>query len=698
MPAIRSAAGKRGILALLLLLAWLAIAVGSRVVLPPLLGAAYDGKSSSGWLNEKIKDHAAGRMGKGLDASRQWYVAWGEGYAVKGSALATLFFGAAAVLVAFPGARWRVRKFLFASSSPTNLAVLRIAAFGMLLYLLRTEPILTYAAWPRELFQWPALAGLFYKFLPISVEVASPLLVVAMVTSVMAIVGLLTRSSALVSVLLGYYLIGIPQLSGKVNHLHHVLLIGLVLALSRCGDALSIDSLFRAIGRADRGLVAPPRPAVRYGMPIRVAMLVLVTAYFFPGFWKVASNGPQWVFSGNLENHMLQKWFELEHYTPPIPLHELPLSGPMGALFAVVFELFFPLALLWRPTRAAWGAMGLLFHNLTNLLMNISFVTLQVMYVTFVDWRRVFAWVGKTLFGEPMRVLYDGNCGLCRRTLGVLGALDWFGALRPVNALDRAAVEREDLDWLSDDDLMTDMHAAWRPGEAREWEFARGYGAYQALAWRVPMLWPLVPILGLWPVTAIGRLVYRKVADSRACRVPVAPKGESLPLAGAPRWSWKPLAIVAGTLLAGQCLLGAARIHKAWPIACYPLFDQIETRRVVWPEFEALTAAGEATVLDDDPIRDALGDARYVESMRRFVAKPLNEEVCRKVLTRFADVWREAGALPAGGVATIRVALATYELTGPARPTAPSARAPLMDVPFADVDGAEVQGAATAAR
>ena len=456
----------------LLVVGWMAVVIGSQLVMPPLIAGAFDGESI-GWLNQKIENHRAYRTGAGLDASREWYVDWARGYALKASALASLAAVVIGALVAFPAARWRVKRFLFASAAPLNLAVLRVACFGMLLFLLRTEPILYYAAWPRDLYQWPILAEWFYRFLPITTEVAGPLLTVALVTTTMAIVGLFTRFSAVTSVLLGYYLIGIPQLSGKVNHLHHVLLIGVVLACSRCGDALSIDAVWRAIRRADQGIVAPVKRAVRYGLPIRVAMLVLATVYFFPGFWKLASNGPQWVFSNNLENHMLQKWFELEHYTPPIPIHEMPLSGPGGALFAVVFELGFVLALLWLPTRIAWAGMGLTFHNLTNLLMNISFVTLQAMYVMFVDWQRLFAWCGRRAFGEPIRVLYDGNCGLCRRTMAVLGVADWMGQLKPVNALQREAVEEEGLERLEDAALMQDMHAAWREDDGA-WGVTKG--------------------------------------------------------------------------------------------------------------------------------------------------------------------------------------------------------------------------------
>lgn len=663
---------------------WLGIVVGSQVAMPRLIGGAYDGQSIE-WLNRKIENHRAYRVGAGLDGSREWYLDWAAGYAVRASALATLGAAVVIALVAFPAARRRVKRFLFASASPLNLGVLRIAAFGMLLYLLRTEKILYYASWSRDMYEWPVLANWFYKFLPITPEVVAPALTVALISTCMAIIGLFSRTSAIVSILLGYYLIGIPQLSGKVNHLHHVLLIALIVACSRCGDALSIDSLWRAIRRADRGEVAPIGRAVRYGMPIRMAMLVLATVYFFPGFWKIASNGPAWVFSNNLENHMYQKWFELEYYVPPIPLHKAPFSGPGGALFAVVFELGLPLALLWRPTRALWGAMGITFHNLTYLLMSISFITLQVMYVMFVDWQRVLSWLGKR-YGPPLRILYDGNCGLCRRTLGVLGTLDWFQALKPINALKREAVEAEGLGLLDDAALMQDMHAAWEDQQG-EWQVAKGYAAYQAIAWRVPLLWPILPLLYLPPIPTIGRAVYRRVADSRACRVPTAPSGGQPPIATKPAWTWKPMVALAGTLLLGQCVLGAGRLHMSWPIACYPLFDQIEDRDVVWPEFKLITTSGQEIPLDDDPLRARMGNARYVAPMKSLVASPLNEEEAISTLQELVEIWRAAGSLPAdeSSVARLVVTRATYQLTGPERPESPSAIEPCFEARWSDL-------------
>ena len=374
----------------------------------------------------------------------------------------------------------------------------------------------------------------------------------------------------------------------------------------------------------------------------------------------------------------------------------MPFSGPGGALFAVVFEFGLPLALLWRPTRAIWGAMGLAFHNLTNLLMNISFITLQVMYVMFVDWQRLLAWVGRRVFGEPIRVLYDGNCGLCRRTMAVLGVFDWLRMLRPVNALQREAVEAEGLGFLPDADLMQDMHAAWKVGSS-EWGVAKGYAAYQAIAWRVPVLWLALPVVYLPPVAAIGRSIYRRVADSRACQVVKPPSGGgATPLRLVPPWSPRPLAWIAGTLLAGQCLLGVGRLHKAWPIACYPLFDQIEDNTVVWPVFAYTTKDGRSEPLDDDPIRDTLGNGRYVASMQKLVSTPLDESSAMKTLAEFAKLWRDAGLLPddEANLDRLVVTRATYELTGPQRPEAPIESEPLVETPWADLAAAgEAPGA-----
>lgn len=112
---------------------------------------------------------------------------------------------------------------------------------------------------------------------------------------------------------------------------------------------------------------------------------------------------------------------------------------------------------------------------------------------------------------RPFYVLYDGDCAMCRRTMERLERLDWLGRLTPVNARRREEVEKHGLGGLSEDALVQDMHAVSR---GKVW---RGFDAYRAIAARVPLLWPVWPFLWLWPVTSLGRRVYRRVADTRSC-------------------------------------------------------------------------------------------------------------------------------------------------------------------------------------
>ena len=44
-----------------------------------------------------------------------------------------------------------------------------------------------------------------------------------------------------------------------------------------------------------------------------------------------------------------------------------------------------------------------------------------------------------------------------------------------------------------------------------------GFLAYRLIAARVPVLWPLLPLMALPPVARLGERLYRQIADSRAC-------------------------------------------------------------------------------------------------------------------------------------------------------------------------------------
>ena len=115
---------------------------------------------------------------------------------------------------------------------------------------------------------------------------------------------------------------------------------------------------------------------------------------------------------------------------------------------------------------------------------------------------------------QAMTVLFDGNCRLCRRTVDFLKNADIFHRIEFINVMGPEAVRVIKENQLDSVAVVTDMHAI--EGE----KITKGYYAYRAIAWHIPLLWLSVPFLYIWPVTALGRKIYRKVADSRTCEVP----------------------------------------------------------------------------------------------------------------------------------------------------------------------------------
>jgi hypothetical protein len=74
-----------------------------------------------------------------------------------------------------------------------------------------------------------------------------------------------------------------------------------------------------------------------------------------------------------------------------------------GALLYVVgivliWELMFPLAVFWRKSRWWILGFGVLFHISTLVFMNIFFPYQLAMYLVFVDWDRMAAWLNKPAF------------------------------------------------------------------------------------------------------------------------------------------------------------------------------------------------------------------------------------------------------------------------------------------------------------
>jgi predicted DCC family thiol-disulfide oxidoreductase YuxK len=330
--------------------------------------------------------------------------------------------------------------------------------------------------------------------------------------------GVVTRASTAGAFVLGTYLIGVPENFGKIHHPDAILVWAMaVLALSRCGDAWSVDVLVRAARGLDDEDARRKRAAGEYTWPIRMMWLVMSVIFFSAGVSKLRHAGIRWVTSDALATY-----FILGSYGPGAAVAESPsglalvlarhptvCSAMAGA--ALLLELSMPLTLFSRRARRVLVLAILGVQAGIAVLMGPDFLRFAFCYVFWVPW----AWLGgriRTAMDTTRRhhFLYDGSCGICRRTVAVLACLDVFRRIEFHDALHDWPSLREAFPSLRQEDCLETMHVVTASGEVKT-----GFDAYRAISWAIPLLWPVAPFLYLPGVPFVGRRVYARVARNR---------------------------------------------------------------------------------------------------------------------------------------------------------------------------------------
>ncbi len=506
--------------------------------------------------------------------------------------------GMGVLLIAFTWLFWRrgprfVKAFFTGVTAPINLAIFRIVFFLLILFSFSIKNVAWFGNLPAELRFPPTGLSFILAHIPINESVAWFASVALVVASLACIVGLFTRTSMVVAMVLSLYVLGLPQVFGKVNHYHHLIWFMAILAVSPCADVLSLDAIFKSWKRADAGSTEPPAPSQAYALPLRFVWLLMGVIYFSAGFWKVWTGGYQWALSDNPRNIMYNKWMELSGWVPFFRVDHYPLFYKLSALGTLVFELSFILLIFFPVSRYLAASGGLAFHNSTNLFMKISFWHLQGCYVAFVDWRAVFKSLGRRLFKADLYVVYDGNCKLCRRAVASFRVFDLFERVTYVSALDKRALIENGLSWLAPEALMRNMHVV----VGRDvWT---GFASYRKWMTRMPLFWATLPFLYLPPVVRFGGRIYRRVADSRLCSIDDR-RVESMTPVQRPVFA----VTVVGGLLVYLAILSAVAKLQSWPFAAYPSFEDIDK-----PEVQVLTMAAQrrdGLTIEIRPIKQSL--------------------------------------------------------------------------------------------
>ncbi|MCZ2343831.1 MAG: DUF393 domain-containing protein [Bacteroidales bacterium] len=114
-------------------------------------------------------------------------------------------------------------------------------------------------------------------------------------------------------------------------------------------------------------------------------------------------------------------------------------------------------------------------------------------------------------------VIYDGECALCQKSIAILRRLDWRNRLAYHNAREFETLPPATVA-LEPSRLLEEMHVL-TPDRARA---PSGFRAIRWIAWRLPLLWPIAPLLYCPGVLWFGQKLYLRIARNRFDLVPCA--------------------------------------------------------------------------------------------------------------------------------------------------------------------------------
>ena len=282
--------------------------------------------------------------------------------------------------------RWM--SFWFAPRPADDLGFCRLLFFGGLCFFYLTTDFAGWGKLPRVF--WMPIWTFRVARIPMPpAEVIEPIQIVWKGALILSAVGLLTRSATWVAFLLGFYLLGLPHNFGKMHHTDALLVIvSGFLALSRCGDAWSLDHL---IWRR-RFPNAPSRRAAsgEYFWPIRAAQVSLSLVFFAAGFSKLSRSGLEWAFSDHLATAIIKQNYYISDVMPITELGlDLASSFWMSrglAVMTLILELGYPLALFGRIPRFIFVTGMFLAQAGFRILMGPTFFAFMLCNVFWVPW------------------------------------------------------------------------------------------------------------------------------------------------------------------------------------------------------------------------------------------------------------------------------------------------------------------------
>lgn len=269
------------------------------------------------------------------------------------------------------------------------LALIRISANAVFLWQFWRTSFRALGELPVEIMHPPGLmeyiSWKFYDRLmtPTHMQEFKWIIIVALLSSA---VGFKTSWSTKVSVVLVILYEGILRSFGHVNHDEYVgMYVLLILAFVPCSDRYSLDAWLKApsMFRSE---------SITYWYPIHLMQAVMAWSYFSTGVLKLRNGGLAYFLPDQLPTLAIQHSLGNLHdtqYRIAFMLPSIRMVTPILLVIVVLWEVTFPVGIVFKRSRWIYLGFGVVFHVSTVLLMNIGFWNHLAMYLIFVNWTKL---------------------------------------------------------------------------------------------------------------------------------------------------------------------------------------------------------------------------------------------------------------------------------------------------------------------
>ncbi len=281
----------------------------------------------------------------------------------------------------------------------------------------------------------------------------------------------------------------------------------LILCFAPIGRALSLDRVreVRRAKRADLTAVVPPHRSEWAFACTRLMQLQMAVLFFMSAVHKL--RGDDW-WDGDAIWHV----FTVFNYFNAVLLDVLSRHFwlvNVATWTTILIEIAYPFLIWQRATRPYLLGLAIFLHLMFAGLLNLYYFSFVMImgHLSFLcpEWLNRLGQAWKERIG-PMEMIYDGNCGFCKRSMASFLAFDGLRqiAIRnyrtdPSPVVPSALVDKH-------------LYVVLPDGRALP-----GFEAYRYVVPRVPGMWWMVPFFYV-PVLSrlIGTPLYNWIAANRS--------------------------------------------------------------------------------------------------------------------------------------------------------------------------------------